>query len=315
MTKADKMDNLISIGELARLTGITTHTLRVWEKRYGTPRSHRLPSGHRRYPKEDVPRLRAIAKALEAGYRASKVVSGTLEELQGLMGFKTFMEPDSNSASTEETEISSNEMLIESWVKGIHIYDDDSLLQGFHHQWNKVGPLKFIVDFAAPLIERVGTGWETGELTVPHEHFATECLSSFLTGKWRQLNSRKEGWTAILATLPGETHSLGLLMSAVVTSLSNAKIIYLGLNTPIEDIIATAERNKAELLCISVSSGEKQYDPEDYLLQIRKEMGSKIKIVAGGKGTPESLPGILKMGDFSKFNDWLGDFESTLNVT
>ncbi len=315
MTKADKMENLISIGELARLTGITTHTLRVWEKRYGTPHSQRLPSGHRRYPKEDVPRLRAIAKALESGYRASKVVSGTLEELQGLMGLKPFIEPNSNSTSTEEAKVSSNEMLIERWVKGIHMYDDDSLLQGFHQQWNKVGPLKFIMDCAAPLIERVGTGWETGELTIPHEHFATECLSSFLTSKWRQLNSRKEGWTAILATLPGETHSLGLLMSAVVASLSNAKIIYLGLNTPLEDIIATASKNNADLLCISVSSGEKQDDPEDGLLQIRKELGKKIKIVAGGRGTPENLPEVLKMDDFTKFNDWLGEFENTLNVT
>lgn len=315
MTKADKMENLISIGELARLTGITTHTLRVWEKRYGTPHSQRLPSGHRRYPKEDVPRLRAIAKALESGYRASKVVSGTLEELQALMGLKPFIEPNSSSTSTEEAKVSSNEMLIERWVKAIHIYDDDSLIQGFHQQWNKVGPLNFIVDCAAPLIERVGTGWETGELTIPHEHFATECLSSFLTSKWRQHNSRKESWTAIVATLPGETHSLGLLMSTVVTSLSNAKIIYLGLNTPLEDIIATANKNNAELLCISVSSGEKQDDPEDGLLQIRKELGKKIKIVAGGKGTPESLPGVLKMEDFTKFNNWLGDFENTLNVT
>jgi methanogenic corrinoid protein MtbC1 len=315
MTQADKMENLISIGELARLTGITTHTLRVWEKRYGTPHSQRLPSGHRRYPKEDVPRLRAIAKALESGYRASKVVSGTLEELQSLMGLKPFIEPNSNSASTEEAKVSSNEMLIERWVKGIHMYDDDSLLQGFHQQWNKVGPLKFIVDCAGPLIERVGSGWETGELTIPHEHFATECLSSFMTSKWRQLNSRKEGWTAIMATLPGETHSLGLLMSTVVTSLSNAKIIYLGLNTPLKDIIATVNKNNAELLCISVSSGEKQYDPEDGLLQIRKELGKKIKIAAGGRGTPESLPGVQKMGDFQKFNDWLGDFENTLNVT
>ena len=85
MTEPNKMKNFISIGELARLTGITTHTLRVWEKRYGTPLSQRLPSGHRRYPKEDVPRLKAIAKALESGYRASKVVSGTLEELHSLI--------------------------------------------------------------------------------------------------------------------------------------------------------------------------------------------------------------------------------------
>ncbi len=311
MTQADKMENLISIGELARLTGITTHTLRVWEKRYGTPHSQRLPSGHRRYPKEDVPRLRAIAKALEAGYRASKVVSGTLEELQGLMGLKPFIDP----TSTEEAKVSSNELLVERWIKGIHGYDDDAILQGFHQQWNKVGPLSFIVDSAVPLIERVGTGWESGELTIPQEHFATECLSSFLTSKWRQLNSRKEGWTALMATLPGETHSLGLLMSAVVTSLSNAKIIYLGLNTPLEDVIATANKYNPELLCISISTGNKPLDPEDGILKIRKSLSSKTKIVSGGRGTPESLPGVLKMDNFTKFNDWLGDFENTLNVT
>ena len=78
----ENLDEFISIGELANLTGITTHTLRVWEKRYGAPKSKRLPSGHRRYPKGDIPRLKAIAKALESGYRPSRVVRGSLEELQ-----------------------------------------------------------------------------------------------------------------------------------------------------------------------------------------------------------------------------------------
>ena len=313
MTQPDKMENLISIGELARLTGITTHTLRVWEKRYGTPHSQRLPSGHRRYPKEDVPRLRAIAKALESGYRASKVVSGTLEELQALMGLRSFT--DTNPTSTEEAESSSNEMLVERWVMEIHEYDDDALLQGFHQQWNRVGPLRFVADCAVPFIKRVGTGWESGELTVANEHFATECLSSFLTGKWRQLNSKKQSWTMLMATLPGETHNLGLLMAAVVASLSNAKITYLGLDTPLEDVIATANKHNPALLCISISKGAKTLDPEDSLLKIRKGLNKKIKIVSGGKGTPDNLPGILKMEDFINFNDWLGDFENTLNLT
>ena len=76
-----KMKDYISIGELSEMTGIGVHTLRVWEKRYGAPHSQRLPSGHRRYPKEEVSRLKAIANALESGYRASKVVTATMEEL------------------------------------------------------------------------------------------------------------------------------------------------------------------------------------------------------------------------------------------
>ena len=64
MIENKEMESLISIGELSRLTGITTHTLRVWEKRYGSPSSQRLPSGHRRYPKEDIPRLIEISYSM-----------------------------------------------------------------------------------------------------------------------------------------------------------------------------------------------------------------------------------------------------------
>lgn len=310
MIEPNRMENFISIGELARLTGITTHTLRVWEKRYGTPCSQRLPSGHRRYPKEDVPRLRAIAKALESGYRASKVVSGTLEELHGLMGLKPLM--DTNLKSTEENLNSSNKLLIERWVKAIHEFDDDCLIQSFYEQWNKHGPLNFIIDYIVPLIKRVGKGWESGELTIPHEHFATECIDSFLTSKWRQLNSRKDGWKILMATLPGETHNLGLLMCAVVASLSGAKIIYLGLDTPLEDIIATANNFEPKLLCLSISESEKFLDPEDCLLAVRAKLKKTVKMISGGKGAPDNLPSIQKMENFNSFNQWLKDFEEQL---
>lgn len=314
MTQTDNMDNLISIGELSRLTGITTHTLRVWEKRYGTPLSQRLPSGHRRYPKEDVPRLRAIAKALESGYRASKVVSGTLEELQGLLGLKEFIETGSSVSSTGEKDSSSTEMTLERWVKSIHEYDDDFLIHEFHQHWNRVGPLKFIVDFASPLIERVGIGWEQGELSVSQEHFATECLTSFLTNKWRQLNKRKNEWTILMATLPGETHNLGLLMSSVVASLTHAKIIYLGLNNPVESLIKTAKNHKPQIICLSISwlFIEKPLDTENYLIRIKEELGNDTKIICGGKGAPDNLPGIVKIKDFIRFNNWLGEFENSL---
>lgn len=38
-----------SIAAVSKLTGISCHTLRVWERRYGFPVPERSPSGHRRY--------------------------------------------------------------------------------------------------------------------------------------------------------------------------------------------------------------------------------------------------------------------------
>ena len=76
-----KPGKLITIGELAKRTGITTHTLRIWEKRHGAPKAIRLPSGHRRYPLEDVERLKTVAQALKLGFRAGKVVGRPSERV------------------------------------------------------------------------------------------------------------------------------------------------------------------------------------------------------------------------------------------
>ena len=311
MIETQEMESLISIGELSRLTGITTHTLRVWEKRYGSPCSQRLPSGHRRYLKEDIPRLRAVSKALESGYRASKVVPGTLEELHGLMGLKHLIDKTANSSQKNP----SNQLLIERWISLIHGFNDDALLQSFHEKWSQFGPLKFIVDLVAPLIIEIGKTWELDELTISQEHFATECISSFLTNKWRQLNVRKEGWTILMATLPGETQSLGMLMATVIASLSKGKVIFLGPNTPLEDVILTAKNQSPKLICFSISCILNPLDTEDKIYRIKNDLKNKVSIVCGGKGAPKNLPGINRIEDFNLFNKWLEEFESNLTVS
>jgi DNA-binding transcriptional MerR regulator len=276
--KVVNMEDYLSIGELGRLTGISVHTLRVWEKRYGAPHSERLPSGHRRYPKDEVPRLRAIARALESGYRASKVVTGTLEELQGLLGAQEFISPKQELTAAETGQVS-RELIIEKWIKAIHQYDDEFLNHSFYEIWSKEGPLNFILEYSAPFVDRVGNGWVDGELTVGQEHFATANLSDFLSSRWRQLNIRKDGPIAVLSTLPEETHNLGLLMCAVVTSLAEFKVVYLGPNSPVEDIIKTTEDCEAQLLCMSLSNCVDSNKATEQLRQIRRILNKKINMI------------------------------------
>jgi MerR family transcriptional regulator, light-induced transcriptional regulator len=62
----------LSIGELARRTGVPAATLRSWEDRYGFPRPRRLAGRHRRYQDGDtaligeILRLRASGMSLQA---------------------------------------------------------------------------------------------------------------------------------------------------------------------------------------------------------------------------------------------------------
>lgn len=67
---------LLTIGQVAEATGLSPDTLRVWERRYGLPVPHRLPSGHRRYSVEMLPRLRAMAEAMADGGRPGALWRG-----------------------------------------------------------------------------------------------------------------------------------------------------------------------------------------------------------------------------------------------
>ena len=64
----------LTIGELARRTGLNVATLRMWEARHGFPRSMRLPSGHRRYDERTVELVQQVVRRREAGVRLDTAI-------------------------------------------------------------------------------------------------------------------------------------------------------------------------------------------------------------------------------------------------
>jgi DNA-binding transcriptional MerR regulator len=69
---SENHDQPLRIGRLARLTGLSTDTLRHYERR-GLLSPRRSPNGYRRYPPEAVDRVRLVQRALSVGF--------TLDEL------------------------------------------------------------------------------------------------------------------------------------------------------------------------------------------------------------------------------------------
>ncbi len=70
------------IGAIARLTGIPTDTLRVWERRYEVVRPLRSETGVRLYRREDVARLAVIKRLVDAGHAIGSVAGLSLAELE-----------------------------------------------------------------------------------------------------------------------------------------------------------------------------------------------------------------------------------------
>ncbi|HEX2893855.1 MAG TPA: DICT sensory domain-containing protein [Marmoricola sp.] len=65
----------LTIGDLATETGLTPAVLRMWETRHGFPKPHRLPSGHRRYTREDADLVRQVLRRRDAGIRLDVAIA------------------------------------------------------------------------------------------------------------------------------------------------------------------------------------------------------------------------------------------------
>lgn len=71
-----------SIGAVARLTGISTHTLRIWERRYGAVVADRTDSGRRVYSKTDIEKLSLLKSLSDNGSSIGQIANLSTEELK-----------------------------------------------------------------------------------------------------------------------------------------------------------------------------------------------------------------------------------------
>ncbi|MCA9631391.1 MAG: MerR family transcriptional regulator [Myxococcales bacterium] len=239
-----------SIGVTSRLTGITPDKLRIWERRYGFPVPSRTAGGARVYSDADVNRLVLIRRAMDAGARAGEAVQMSEPELKSLLQ-RSAGGPRASVAKLPPPEL-------ETVLRRLKLEDVDFVRDALADAAESLGPERFAVEYAAPLIERVGGLWEAGELAVRHEHLFSQALSS----RCRQLLFDTEpdsGPVLLLATLPDEQHGLGLELVSLIAASHGVRPRMIGVNTPLDDIVEAAAGMRAHAVGLSVALG---YDVE-----------------------------------------------------
>ena len=286
---------LLSIGDVAEATGISVDTLRAWERRYGKPRAVRLPSGHRRYTQDQVRWLRRIAEALAWGHRPSQVLTASDEELDALL-----------ETSDERGEPTEEEAILDL-VRG---YQREALASRLQADWRRMEPLAFFEERMGPLLAAVGRLWANGELDIRHEHFLIELLQDLLRTLRVSLPTDVRGHGIILATLPGETHGLGLQMLALLAALHGIPGHLLGTDVPVEEIVESAKETGSTAVVVSVSLATGGVANDKVLGDLRKQLPDVVALIVGGSGSrgPRRGPrGITYLQSMAEFDRWLRD--------
>jgi MerR family transcriptional regulator, light-induced transcriptional regulator len=262
-----------SIRVASRLTGVSSDTLRMWERRYGFPKPVRNESHVRMYTDADIERLVLISRALKAGYRSGEVIHRGSDELRALLvsSARTEVEKDRRTPSVES-------------LLSLLVQDDPEGLQGeLRRSVALLGPKQFLIDVAAPLVEQVGVAWAAGRIAVRHEHLASEVLSSKLRLLLSAYHDRSSSPVVLLATLSDEQHGLGLDMVALYLALEGATPRLLGVNTPAEQIAEAALALSADVVGVSISEASDLALTELHLRRVLSSLPSRIEVWVGGK--------------------------------
>ncbi len=296
----------LSIGALSRATHIPAETIRTWEQRYGSPVPLRKPSGHRLYSADAVDQLRRVSRLLARGHRPGEVLRLSLPELDRLLAVYDRPAPPAPRAA-EPVAVDSRwiDDRLQRMVRAMLDLDRPTLLQELQAGWAQMGPLRCLEELVGEFLVRVGRAWGDGEAEVRHEHFAFGCVSDFLRGVREPYDQQARGPRVVATTLPGEKHEGGLVMVSVLLAVRGCRVIYLGLETPIDQVAQAAVAAGAEAVVVSVSAASARVRAARDLAALRKALPRRLPLWTGGAGAPPALKGVERFATLTELDERL----------
>jgi methanogenic corrinoid protein MtbC1 len=300
MNERPKQVRLLSIGALARATGVPPETLRTWERRYGFPPAERTITGHRRYTVATLERLRLVRAVVRLGHRASVALNASEPELQALL-------TQGEHAASGSDDPSESDVLAH-WIELIRRFDGRGLDRELRSALASLGASRFLAERIAPLLHDIGERWSNSDVGVRHEHFASERLNEFLMRHWQPLSDSASGPIAVCATPSGERHALGLQMVAFTLALHNLRVIYLGADIPAEEIVQAVSQHSAGALVLSAAFGAERDRLQAECDVLRGALGVDFTIVAGGRGFDPPPPTVRYLNGLDGLETWAREF-------
>ncbi len=262
-----------SIRVASKLTGISSDTLRMWERRYGFPKPVRNGSQVRVYTDVDIERLVLIARALKAGFRSGEVIHRAADELRAVLA----------SSARAETENERRTPTIDSLLGHLTEDNPEGLRDELRRSVTLLGPKQFLTEVAAPLVDAVGEAWASGRIAVRHEHLVSDLLSSKLRLLLSAYEDQPTGPTVLLCTLSDEQHGLGLEMVGLYLALEGITPRILGVNTPPDQIAEAARGLSARVVGVSVSEAAEIALTEAHLRRVLGSLPPGTELWVGGK--------------------------------
>lgn len=218
------------IKDFEALSGIKAHTIRIWEQRYGLLKPTRSETNIRQYNDDELTLLLNISLLNRNGIKISHVAKMSRAEIEEKV----------RKITTTKFEYANQ---IDALTIAMVELDEDEFERVINMNIALVGFEMAIEQIIFPFLRNIGIMWQTGSINPAQEHFMSNLIRQKLIVAIDRMESTKSktAGKALLYLPEGELHELGLLYINYLLRKNQWRVMYLGQNVPLRDLVKVAD--------------------------------------------------------------------------
>ena len=259
-----------SIKDIEQLSGIKAHTLRIWEQRYNFIKPKRTDTNIRYYDDEDLKLVLNIALLKDNGHKISRICLMENEEMQ-----------------IEVMKLMEKKLGFPEQIQGLTLsmleFDEDRFEKILSTNILQIGFERTMMNLIYPFFQKIGILWQTGSISPAQEHFISYLIrQKIIVAIDGQVVSTSSFNKKYLLYLPeDELHEISLLFSSYLIKSRNNKVIYLGQNVPLNDLINIYKDHNPDYLLTVLTTQPAPSEVQAYIYNLSESFKNATVLVTG----------------------------------
>ena len=298
------------VGAVADRLGVSTSTLRSWERRYGLGPTHRTGGNHRRYGPVDLQRVQLMARLTAAGIpaqaAAENVTTMAPEEVARRLGsgggaaagldaagavapasrVTAVFGPARSALPSDQA--TTDEGTVDAILSAARELDATGLVHLYRQTLRRLDFADAWSGVFVPSLRAIGERWGEGKLGIESEHLASELLQGELRGVVRANRFRVSGTPVLLGSADDEQHHLPLLAVEAELARHGVASLLLGPRVPVRALAQALDRARPPAIFIWASLRRLPTEP---FWDLVDGLDWPLVVVIGGPGWPPEVTG------------------------
>lgn len=229
---------VVTIGEVARRTGVSAITLRAWERRYGIPTPVRTPGKYRLYSERQIQEIVSLQRLVASGIAMRQ--AAFLATRMRVLG--------SGGASSIE---------LARWRRRLEVaclrFDERAATLVVDEAARQLALLPLLRDLVFPVVATMGDGLRSGVISISQEHFASELARRLVSQRDAGAPVSPRAPAVVTGCAPLEQHELALLYIVAGLREKGTRVVHLGRNVPVDAFLSTTDALGARVAVVSIT--------------------------------------------------------------